>query len=212
MMKIYRQVFSPIQVNTYILSGGNNECIIIDCGCYGRAEEQKLEDFLSAQGLKPAMLLNTHCHLDHLFGNGFILSRYSLKSLIHEDDYYNLKDAPKHAAVFGLSMAPPPEPEGYLSDGNHCSLDGMAFEVLSVPGHTPGSIAFYFPAEEAVFTGDALFAGSIGRTDFARGDYQALIDSIRNKLFTLPDDTVVYPGHGRETTIGEEKKTNPFFR
>lgn len=211
-MKIYRQVFSPIQVNTYILAGQGNECIIIDCGCYDAREEKILEAFIKKTELVPAMLLNTHCHLDHLFGNGFILRNYGLKSKIHCDDYYNLKEAPEHASMFGLAMDAPPEPGGYLVDGEKGSLNDMEFEVLSVPGHTPGSIAFYFPSEGAVFTGDALFAGSIGRTDFQRGDFQTLIDSITTKLFSLPDDTVVYPGHGKETTIGDEKKTNPFFR
>jgi len=212
MMKIFRQTFSPIRVNTYILSGAGKECIIIDCGCYDQTEENKLEAFITKSDFVPSMLLNTHCHLDHVFGNGFILKKYGLRSMIHADDYYNLKEAQKSALMFGLSMEPPPEPGGYLSDGEKGSVGDMEFEVLSVPGHTPGSIAFYFPSDGVVFTGDALFAGSIGRTDFPRGDHQTLLKSITTKLFTLPDDTVVYAGHNAETTIGHEKKTNPFFR
>ncbi len=211
-MKIYRQVFSPIQVNTYILADADNKCIIIDAGCYDTAEEQKLEKFVDKNALTPAMLLNTHCHLDHVFGNGFMLRKYGLSTRCHRDDYYNLKETPSHAAFFGLTMEAPPEPGEFLNEGDKCIFQGLEFEILAVPGHTPGSLAFYFPSEEVVFTGDALFAGSIGRTDFAHGDYNALIESITSKLFTLPDDTVVYPGHGRETTIGHEKKTNPFFR
>lgn len=211
-MKIFRQTFSPIQVNTYILSGKGKESIIIDCGCYDKDEEQKLAAFIKKSELVPSLLLNTHCHLDHVFGNGFVLRSYGLKSRIHPDDYYNLKEAPEHALIFGLTMDVPPEPGEFLSDGEKSSLNDMEFEVLSVPGHTPGSVAFYFPADGVVFTGDALFAGSIGRTDLPGGDYQTLIDSITTRLFTLPDATVVYPGHGQETTIGKEKKTNPFFR
>jgi len=210
-MKIYRQVFSPIQVNTYILNGDGSECIIIDCGCYDSKEEGRFETFLKSHDLKPALLLNTHCHLDHVFGNGFINRRYGLKSRADELDIYNLKSAPAHALLFGLSMDTPPDTGEPLKDGDMISLGDMEGEVISVPGHTAGSVAFYFPSAGAVFTGDALFAGSIGRTDLEGGDFETLVKSITTRLFTLPDETVVYPGHGQETTIGHEKKTNPFF-
>jgi hydroxyacylglutathione hydrolase len=211
-MKIYRQVFSPIQVNTYILAGSNKECIIIDCGCYDSTEEKKLETFLDSNKLTPSLLLNTHCHLDHVFGNGFIYRRYGLKSRADDKDLYNLKAAPDAALMFGLSMDMPPETGEPLRDCERIVLNELQCEVLSVPGHTTGSVAFYFASDGVVFTGDALFAGSIGRTDLTGGDYDTLLNSIRTKLFTLPDDTVVYPGHGPETTISQEKKTNPFFR
>jgi len=210
-MKIFRQTFSPIQVNTYILQGEGGECIIIDCGCYDRNEENKLGSFLEAEKLNPVLLLNTHCHLDHVFGNAFIFSRYGLRTRADKNDYYNLRSAPDHARLFGLSMGNPPEPGEPLADNEKIVAAGMQFEVMAVPGHTSGSLAFYFPARGAVFTGDALFAGSIGRTDLEGGDFETLIQSIQTRLFTLPDDTVVYPGHGPETTIGREKKTNPFF-
>ena len=210
-MKIYRAIFSPIQVNTYIITGNGSECVIIDCGCYCGAEEQKLEEMLSARELKPVMLLNTHCHLDHVFGNRFMLDRYGLRPWFHEGDRHNYRNAPKHSLIWGLSMEPQPDPEGYLSDGQVISAAGVTLTVIAVPGHSPGGVAFYSEADAVVFTGDALFAGSIGRSDLPGGDHEQLIENIRERLFVLPPDTVVYPGHGPETTIREEVKHNPFF-
>ena len=210
-MKIYKQVFSPIEVNTYIVEGDDGRCIIIDCGCYGPAEEKKMEDFLTARALTPILLLNTHCHLDHIFGNTFMLRRYGLQSWFHEGDSINRESAVKHALMFGLAMEEPPLPAGYLSDGEVVTAAGLSLEVIAVPGHSPGGIAFYSEKDGVVFTGDALFAGSIGRSDLPGGDHDQLMTNIRNRLFTLPPDTVVYPGHGPATTIGEEIRSNPFF-
>lgn len=210
-MKIYKEVFSPIAVNTYIVSGDDSGCIVIDCGCYGRSEEQRLEQLLADAGLEPRLLLNTHCHLDHLFGNRFIFERYGLRTWYHQGDSQNHLNAPKHALMFGLSMEDPPEPEGYLSDGEVVTAAGVSLEVLAVPGHSPGGIAFYSEKDGLVFTGDALFAGSIGRSDLPGGNHGQLIESIRRRLFSLPHETVVYSGHGPETTIGREIGSNPFF-
>ncbi len=210
-MKIYREVFSPIQVNTYIVEGDNGGCIIIDCGCYGSTEEKRLEDFLAARGLKPELLINTHCHLDHVFGNAFMLERYGLRSWFHEGDRYNHTTAPKHALMFGLDMEAPPEPAGYLVDGEVVSAAGLSFQVIAVPGHSPGGIAFYSENDGVIFTGDALFAGSIGRSDLPGGNHEQLMTNIRTRLFSLPPGTVVYPGHGPETTVGEEMRSNPYF-
>lgn len=210
-MKIYREVFSPIQVNTYILEGDEGNCIVIDCGCYGMAEERRLEEFFTARGLMPVLLLNTHCHLDHIFGNAFMLERYGLRSWFHEGDSHNHTSATKHALMFGLDMEEPPMPAGYLSDGEVVTAAGVSLKVVAVPGHSPGGIAFYSERDGVIFTGDALFAGSIGRSDLPGGDHEQLMTNIRSRLFTLPPDTVVYPGHGPETTISEEMKSNPFF-
>ena len=210
-MKILRGVFSPIEVNTYIITGNDNECIIIDCGCYGRAEEKKLEEMLATRGLKPVMLIDTHCHLDHVFGNSFLLERYGLRSWFHEGDKHNYLNAPKHSLMFGLSMEAPPEPEGYLADGQEITAAGVTLKVIHVPGHSPGGIALYSESDAVVFTGDALFAGSIGRSDLPGGDHEQLIENIRSRLFTLPPETVVYPGHGPQTTVGQEMNGNPFF-
>jgi len=210
-MKIYKEVFSPIDVNTFIITGDDSSCIVIDCGCYGKAEEKRLADLLSSLTLEPVLLLNTHCHLDHIFGNGMMLEKYGLRSWFHEGEKFNHITSPKHALMFGLSMEPPPEPAGYLSDGEIITSSGLDLEVIAVPGHSSGGVAFYSGESGVIFTGDALFAGSIGRSDLPGGNHHQLLDNIRNRLFTLPPDTVVYPGHGPETTIGEEIRSNPFF-
>jgi hydroxyacylglutathione hydrolase len=210
-MEIFKFVFSPIDVNTYILADRSGACAIIDCGCYDRIEFRSFTDFLNEKGLKPELLLNTHCHLDHIFGNGMLLKEYDLRTLSHIDEEKNRKDSEQHAMFFGLQMETPPEPGGFLSEGEELKFGNVTLKVLHVPGHSPGSLAFYSSEYGVVFTGDALFAGSIGRTDLPGGNHEALIESIRNKLFILPPETQVYPGHGETTTIGEEIRTNPFF-
>jgi glyoxylase-like metal-dependent hydrolase (beta-lactamase superfamily II) len=210
-MKIFRGVFSPIQVNTYIITGNDRECIVIDCGCYGEEEEMRLEEMLSSRGLTPVMLLGTHSHLDHVFGNRFMLERYGLRSWFHEGDRPNYLNAPKHSLMFGLPMEAPPDPAGFLTDGQEITAAGITLKVIAVPGHSPGGIALWSEADGVVFTGDALFAGSIGRSDLPGGDHEQLMENIRERLFTLPPETVVYPGHGPETTIRQEMETNPFF-
>jgi hydroxyacylglutathione hydrolase len=210
-MKIYKEVFSPIEVNTFIITGDDTSCVVIDCGCYGKTEEKKLADLLSDLRLTPVLLLNTHCHLDHIFGNAFMLDRYGLKAWFHEGENYNLISSPKHAIMFGLTMEAPPEPAGYLVDGQAITASGVNLEVIAVPGHSSGGVAFYSRENGIIFTGDALFAGSIGRSDLPGGNHEQLMNNIRTRLFTLPPETVVYPGHGPETTIGEEMRSNPFF-
>lgn len=210
-MNIYKLVFSPIEVNTYILADESGDCAIIDCGCYDRQESDRLVDLIKSKKIKPVLLLNTHCHLDHIFGNRFVLGRYNLKPFSHKYDEMNRKDAVQHAMLFGMSMDDPPEPAGFLTDNQKITFGSTELLALHVPGHTSGSLAFYSKENDCVFTGDALFAGSIGRTDLPGGDYNTLIKSITNKLFVLPPETVVYPGHGNETTIEKEMKSNPFF-
>jgi len=211
-MEIFRLVFSPIEVNTYILADKSGDCAIIDCGCYNQEERDELSDFLSSKNLKPVLLLNTHCHLDHIFGNGFMLEKYNLRTLSGEADEIIRKGAVQHAGIFGLKMDPSPDPGGFLSDRQIITFGGNELMALHVPGHAPGSFSFYSKKDECVFTGDALFSGSIGRTDLPGGSSETLINSIKNQLFTLPGNTVVYPGHGSETTVEKEIKTNPFFR
>ena len=210
-MEIDKLVFSPIQVNTYVLADESGDCAIIDCGCYDQDEFEILNDLILSKNLKPVLLLNTHCHLDHIFGNRFMLEKYNLSSYCHKDDDLNRKSSLNHSKMFGLVMEIPPEPAGYLTDGQIISFGQSELAAIHVPGHAPGSLAFYSEKDKIVLTGDALFAGSIGRTDLPGGNYETLINSIKNKLFTLPAETVVYPGHGNQTTIGEEKETNPFF-
>lgn len=210
-MNIDRQVFSPIDVNTYILTDESGDCAIIDCGCYGKSEFSVLVSFIESRKLNPVLLLNTHCHLDHIFGNMAVLEKYNLRSHWHRLEESNRLDAPKHALFFGLSMDPAPDPLEYLVHEQEIIFGSTILKVLHVPGHSPGGLAFYCQEAGAVFTGDALFAGSIGRTDLPGGDFQTLISSIRNNLLTLPPATKVYSGHGPQTTIEHEMKTNPFL-
>jgi hydroxyacylglutathione hydrolase len=211
-MEIFKFVFSPIEVNTYILADKSGDCAIIDCGCYEVEETEQLSSFIARKKLKPVLLLNTHCHLDHIFGNGFLLERYNLRSWSSELDEMNRKNAKQHAMLFGLSMENPPEPAGFISDNQVFTFGTTRLSAIHVPGHSPGGIAFYSETNGSVFTGDALFAGSIGRSDLPGGNFDTLISSIKNKLFVLPPSTVVYAGHGGETTIEREIQSNPFFK
>jgi len=210
-MEIHKFVFSPIDVNTYILADNSGECAIIDCGCYNINEFEKLTTYVKNKNLNPVLLLNTHCHLDHIFGNGFILKEYGLRTLSSKLDEINRKEAVQHATFFGLTMEEPPEPAGFITDKQVVKFGSTELVTLHVPGHSPGSLAFYNEKMSSVFTGDALFAGSIGRTDLSGGDFDTLINSIKSKLFILPQETVVYSGHGRNSTIENEVKSNPFF-
>ncbi|HOP58225.1 MAG TPA: MBL fold metallo-hydrolase [Bacteroidales bacterium] len=210
-MKVFTMVFSPIEVNTYIVADPSGKCIVIDCGCYTEEEFEKLTSFIKSENLKPVLLLNTHCHLDHIFGNGRFFSEYGLGTLCHKEEEKNRKNAVMFAGFFGLQMDEPPEPAGLIEDNQTIVSEILNFKALHVPGHSPGSLAFYCEKGNMVFTGDALFAGTIGRTDLPGGDYNTLVNSIKNKLFTLPPSTVVYPGHGKKTTIGNEIATNPFL-
>jgi glyoxylase-like metal-dependent hydrolase (beta-lactamase superfamily II) len=210
-MEIFKLVFSPIDVNTYILADNSGNCAVIDCGCYDNRDFDRLVKFIESKNLKPALLLNTHCHLDHIFGNRFFLEKYGIGGLCNILEDMNRESAENHAAFFGLKMQTPPEPSGLLNDNDVVSLGSEELIVLHVPGHSPGSLAFYNRKDGCVFSGDTLFSGSIGRSDFPGGDHDTLLNSIKSKLFTLPGSTVVYPGHGPETTIEREMATNPFF-
>lgn len=210
-MEIYKFVFSPIAVNTYILVDKSGDCAILDCGCYSKNEDTELVEFIENKKINPVLLLNTHCHLDHIFGNRFVLLKYKLRTFSSALDESNRIESVKHAMIFGLTMDNPPEPAGFLSDNQVIRFGTTEFVVLNVPGHTSGSLAFYCENSGCVFTGDALFSGSIGRTDLKGGNFETLLNSIKNRLFVLPPSTIVYPGHGNSTTIENEMKSNPFF-
>lgn len=211
-MRVDKLVFSPIEVNTYIISDNDGNAAIVDCGCYSRDEFERLKSFLDENNLKPVMLLNTHLHLDHIFGNHFVLEEYGLKTRADEKEKPNLMSAPLHAEMFGLSMPEPPEPGEYITGGQTVMAGDIKLRCISVPGHTAGSIAYYSEEAGFVLSGDALFAEGIGRTDLPGGDYDMLISSIKEDLLGLPDDTRVCPGHGPETSVGYEKMNNPFLK
>lgn len=212
MLTVRSFTFSPIEENTYILYNENNHCCIIDPGCYFPEEREELKTGILKTTLKPVLLLNTHCHLDHVFGNKFIHDTWQLPLHIHEKEKPVLDFAPASGQLWQLPFDTYDGPLVYLKPGEKIKIDDDELEILFAPGHSPGHVCFYHEAGGFVIGGDVLFNGSIGRTDLPGGDFKTLINSIQTQLFTLPDDTKVYPGHGPMTTIGFEKMNNPFVK
>lgn len=211
MVKIKTFVFNPFQVNTYLLYEDSGNCAIIDPACYTREEEMALEAFISENNLKPSFLLLTHGHIDHILGCQFIFSKYGLKPITHAGSLPFLENAVSYGSTFGFSVNQPPMPEKLLDHGEKLNLGGRAIEALHTPGHAEGSICFYLEEQKVLFAGDVLFRMGIGRTDLPTGDYDTLIEAIKTNLLSLPEDVIVYPGHGPSTTIKEEKDMNPFL-
>ena len=213
-MKISQFSFSAFQESTYVIWDNDSlECAIIDPGCYYSRERQVLENFISKNNLKVKYLLLTHLHLDHYFGAPFVARTYDAPVSACKEDEFLLEAMPLHADMYGTPLPDQPIAVGnYLKAGDTLYLGTEPIEVRHVPGHSKGSLAYYLPQSGCVFCGDALFAGSIGRTDLPGGDFGELLASIRAQLFTLPGDTVAYPGHGPETTIAQEIKSNPFLQ
>jgi len=211
MIHIKAFTFSPISENTYVLYNDEGKAIIIDPGCYFPAEQETLKNFLTDTGLTPVQLLNTHCHLDHVFGNKWVHETYGLELYIHPNEAQMLELAPVSGERWGLPFQNYNGPIHFLNDGDTLLLGDTEIQVILAPGHSPGSICFYLPSQGDLIGGDVLFRGSIGRTDLPGGDAETLLTSIREKLWVLPDETVVYSGHGIKTTIGYEKRNNPFL-
>ena len=212
-MKIKTLEFNPLSVNTYVLSDDTNECVVIDAACFYADEKEILINYILDHDFVVKHLLNTHLHFDHLFGVNTLTSQFGLTMECHQADLFLLDDIPAQMQMFGLTGSNDnfrPETVKYLQEGERVDFGNQSFKIIHVPGHSPGSIAFYHEKEGSLFSGDILFHGSIGRTDLAGGDYDTLVTGIQSKLFTLPDETRVYAGHGPATTIGFEKKNNPF--
>lgn len=208
---IHAFTFNAFAENTYVIADSAGNAAIVDPGCQHPQEQQQLFDFITQQGLKPQMLLQTHCHIDHVLGNAFVHRTWGLKPLIHPKDLSDLQRLVTYAPIFGLEAEASPEPEGWLEHGETLRLGDMVLELRAAPGHSAGSICFVNHDAGWVIGGDVLFAGSIGRTDLPGGNYEQLLTSVRNQLFTLPDHFILHSGHGPQTTIGHEKATNPFF-
>jgi len=211
MIHIKAFTFSPISENTYVLYNNDGKAIIIDPGCYFPNEQETLKDFLTDNSLTPVYLLNTHCHLDHVFGNKWVHETYGLEPHLHPNEEAMLALAPVSGERWGLPFQNYTGPLHFLNDGDTILLGETQIQVILAPGHSPGSICFYIPSQGDLIGGDVLFRGSIGRTDLPGGDSETLLNSIRQKLWVLPDETVVYSGHGIKTTIGYEKRNNPFL-
>jgi hydroxyacylglutathione hydrolase len=212
MLSVKTFTFNPVEENTYILYNELNECCIIDPGCYFPEERDELKTFIEKTGLKPVLLLNTHCHLDHVFGNKFIHDTWGLTLHIHENEKPLLDLAEASGQMWQMPFENYKGPFIFLKEGEKIKFGNDELKIRFTPGHSPGSIIFYNEPGGFVIGGDVLFNMSIGRTDLPGGDYDTLINSIQTQLFTLPDETKVYSGHGPMTTIGFEKMNNPFIK
>lgn len=211
-MYIHSFVFGYFQENTYILWDDTKECVIIDPGNTNVKEDTILFDFISKNNLKPVRLLLTHGHLDHIAGNDFIFTKFHVLPEIHHEDLFLIQSHALTAQMYGIPCTPSPLPQKFISDKDVISFGHSKLYCIHTPGHSPGSITFYSPENNFVISGDVLFYESIGRTDLPKGDFETLKHSIQKKLYTLPDDTIVYSGHGPSTTIGYEKENNMFVR
>jgi hydroxyacylglutathione hydrolase len=211
MLQIQSFTFNPFQENTYLVSDSEHRCWIVDPGMYDAKETNLFISYIEDNGLKPQSIINTHAHIDHIFGVQTLIDRYSIPFGLNERDLPVLNGAAGSAVLFGLSFGQTPKPSFYLADRQVLELGSEQLELRPAPGHSPGSVVFYYAAGKWLIGGDVLFSGSIGRTDLPGGNYETLIRSIHSELFSLPDDTVVHSGHGPATTIGNERKYNPFL-
>ncbi|MCB9261501.1 MAG: MBL fold metallo-hydrolase [Flavobacteriales bacterium] len=212
MISIEKFEFNPFAENTYILFDETKECVIIDPGCYDATEQQLLSQYIEYEKLKPKFLLNTHCHIDHIFGNNYIKQKFDIPFYAHEMDMPVLESGHRTAMLYQLSYDESPKPDAFLDVSKKISFGNSELSMLFTPGHSPGSVCFVATEQKFIIGGDVLFRQSIGRTDLPGGNHKTLIESIKNQLYTLPDEFVVYPGHGQSTTIGFEKQYNPFTR
>lgn len=204
--------FSPVQENTYVLFDQKDACCIIDPGCYFGNERTDLRQYIEQQGITPGLLLNTHCHLDHVFGNKFVSDTWGLPLHLHEKEKALLDLAPVMGREWGLPFENYRGELIFLQPGDFITLGDDRLKILFLPGHSPGHLGFYCAEQGFLIGGDVLFRESIGRTDLPGGDHTTLLTSIREQLWPLPDETVVYPGHGEPTTIGHERTHNPFLQ
>ena len=203
--------FNPFAENTYVVYDESGECIIFDPGCYTPEERHMLQSFIEKNQLRVVRLINTHCHLDHIFGNNFVHKTWSLLPELHRAEMPVLKQYPAICIYYGVPAESSPMPERFIEAGDTVTFGHTRLEVMLTPGHSPGSLSFYCRESGFVLSGDVLFMESIGRTDLPGGNSDTLLESIRSQLFTLPGETLVYSGHGPTTTIRHEKEYNPFL-
>lgn len=212
MIKVDALVFNAFQENTYLVYDDSGECLIIDPGCQDAYEQQELTDYLMNKKLKPVGHLYTHCHIDHILGNAYVFKKYGLRPVMHKLSLPFFRRAAEQSRMFGLDEIEIVEPEEFIAEGDIINFGTSSLEVLYTPGHIDGHVCFVNKQSKFVIAGDVLFYESIGRTDLPTGDFDLLISSITEKLFTLGADFTVYPGHGEKTTIGHEMRFNPFLR
>lgn len=212
MLTVQPFTFNPVQENTYVIYNEKGQCCIIDPGCYFASEEQELKNFIEHNHLQPIYLLNTHCHLDHIFGNKFIYKTYGLTLWLNKLEKPVLEYGPASGQIWQMPFDNYDAQLNFFDEGDVIRIGDDELHVLFTPGHSPGHVSFYNKENKFVISGDVLFEGSVGRTDLPGSDFNILEESIRTKLYTLPAGVVVYPGHGHATTIEHEMKTNPFVK
>jgi hydroxyacylglutathione hydrolase len=212
MIILKRFVFNELGVNAFVLHDVTNECIIVDPGCNSAEQEHELTTYINSNKLKVKAIILTHGHFDHLLGLAWLKSAFNYPILMHHDDLNQVEHIDKYAGIFGFKIEKAPLPDEFLRDGQIFSFGESELKIIHVPGHSPGSICLYSQKEGFIICGDVIFSGSIGRTDLPGGNYRLLIKGIKEKLMVLPRETVVWPGHGTQTTIGYEHDTNPFLK
>ncbi|SDC70633.1 MBL fold metallo-hydrolase [Niabella drilacis] len=212
MLQIHRFVFNPFQENTYILYNETGKCLIIDPGFSDETERDTFTRFIDEKKLEPVYLLNTHCHIDHILGNQFVYDTWKLPLHIHQGEQAVLQSGPRVAEMYGFPLEVYTGPLVFLDVTDTILLGSDVITLLFTPGHSPASLSFYHKESGILISGDTLFSGSIGRTDLPGGDFTTLERSIRTQLYSLPDATKVYSGHGPGTSIGHERQYNPFVK
>ena len=211
-MDIKSFVFNAFYENTYLLSSSNLETLILDPGCYEDFEKKELTDFIKTNKLKPIAIINTHCHIDHVLGNDYLKKLYDIPLWIPATEKNLLKSVATYAPTMGIQDYQEAEPDKLLSEKDVITFGSEKLEILYAPGHSEGHLMFYHAAEKSLMAGDVIFRESIGRTDLPGGNFKTLEESIKNQVFTLPEVVEIYPGHGPSTTVGHEKKHNPFVK
>lgn len=210
MLHIKSFTFNPFQENTYLVYDDKGTAALIDPGCHTPEERKELEDFVESNKLNVRHLLNTHCHIDHVLGNAWAKKRFGISLWIHEKEISVLRSVEVYAPNYGFQNYESAEADHFLEEGHEFQVGEESLKILFIPGHAPGHVVFYHEKSNQCIAGDTLFRGSIGRTDLPGGNHQLLLERIKTQLFTLPSDTIIYPGHGPETNIGFEKIHNPF--
>lgn len=212
MITVKTFTFNPYQENTYLLIDEEKNCIIIDPGMSNYAEEEQLSEYIKQENIKPIQLLNTHCHIDHVLGKKFVFDQWNLMPNFHEGEVTSLVAVDNYAPQMGIRYETSPIPQTFIKEGDSIQLGAHILKAIYSPGHSPAHLCYYSEDFGFLIGGDVLFRNSIGRTDLPGGNHQLLLDNIKNKIYTLPENTIVYPGHGPTTTIGFEKQNNPFVR
>lgn len=212
MLYIASFTYNAFQENTYLIINDKKQCWIVDPGMYDNTETNHFLQYISNNELIPQAIINTHAHIDHILGVDTLKQHFNIPFGLHEKDQPVLRSTLTSAAIFGFDLKTAPQPDFFINETAKLPVADDFLEIRFTPGHSPGSIIFYYPQGNWLVGGDVLFSGSIGRTDLPGGNFDVLINSIRTQLFILPDETIVYPGHGPATTIGQEKKFNPFLQ